>query len=614
MFHLYRLLAPRARAVAVPVKSFTVVRKGIVRKTFLEQVLGKESELKMRLYRYVPSQGWTSLDNIYKNLDPSITRVVTESSLRELMRAIRGCRVENGMVCRVDWIESNPDDVAKIASEKARVFQNDEELAETMLAYIPRAFVPLRAVARQVPIDIFPALRDSRFLFLLRHPEKFEVSHCVDDNCLVVRNITEGKPCTVKYEQFRLLRSTLIAAALAIPSQNPLSETDCLHRCPKTYRRRLNNAGFSFTTQASLFPKIFDLEREDEISCATSILSKLSDPEKSHPDNPKITTKIISKILLHAKGKFEKLMDVPEFSIFRKIGSQDDFLQASLSIREGNAALRHAKRIGAVRDDFIQNEILNILPQKPESVEYDVVLLKLSPKVRRQLAYEDGGLRKFLQDRPTIFYVEETSLYTRISRAAEPKQESKPKTDDKSSCKDDLDAPATENTENLGTDDDEIVDQSKVGHEIDTVDESEHILSMDDIKNMKCPAINRAAKDPKIDHKQRDDEIDPEFYLVKEVARYVPVMGVSGIAIRDLALQIGKENRKQIRADGFKTFNEFIEEYPDWFTLSGEGDDLYVNLCPESDSDELGEGAIENECTAESEQKLVEPAVPFSAH
>ena len=585
---------------------FPVVRKPLHQVSFIESYLGKESELKMKLRRYVPSQGWSSLTYIYKNLAPSLSTILIESSLKELMWGLRGCRIENDWVCRNDWMESNPVDPSETSEGKTRAFANEAELADAMLPYIPRDFVPLRAIALQTPIDIFPALRDSRFSFLLRHPDKFVVAQCVDDNAIVARSLSNVGRCRVLYQRYRFLRHSLIAAALAIPSKDPLSEIDCMHRIPKTYRRRILSSGYSFSTLASIFSDLFSVEREDDFAFATSIRSKISDPEKSHPDNPRITSRAITKIMSSAGKKLLKCVENADMSIFRKISAEEDFLQTALDIREGKAALKYSKRVGAVRDELIQNEIIGCLSgERSKYVEYDELLLKLSPKVRRQLAYEDGGLRKFIAGRPKIFNLAESETFTRISWCGHLELKSDAKVDSQGeSSKSDSKPTCVEAESKEGETWKNAEPQKRSDHtEINTnqsscppplnEDECDSILSLSNIQNMKEPGKKEAKASKDIVEPNEEAEEAEEDLLASEVARFVPVKGISGIAIRDLALQIGKNMRKRIQAEGFKTFNEFIYEYPEWFLVTGEGDNLYVNLSPFESAEE--ESVSENE-------------------
>ncbi|KNH05188.1 Tetratricopeptide repeat-containing protein [Perkinsela sp. CCAP 1560/4] len=565
-------------------------------KPYLHNYFGKESELKGKIRRYVPSQGWTSAKYLFKNLAPSLSNILVESTLKELLAELRGCRFENDRACRTKWLDSSPADANMTNDGMIRSFQNDLELCEAVQDYIPCQFVPLREVALQTPIDVFTALRESRFLFLLRFPEKFTVAHCIDDNTIVVKNLQSNNfdPC---YRRYRSYSDAILAAALCIPCKDAISEKDCLYRIPRFYRIIIRNMGYSFSTLAGLYPDLFVVESDDELSFSNGIRSKVSDPEKSHPDNPPLSTKAVVRLLQRNYRRLEALTESRNTEIFREIKTEDEFLQTALDIQNGKAALRFSRRIGTVRDELIQNEILSCLPQDPaESLEYDEVLLNLTPKVRRQLAYQEGGFRKFVADRNSLFIVVEESNSTRIARANPPTIEvtkkeltaaDTPTTEKQSGATEDH---ATRHSLGDGFHDKEgplTEDGESYTPTISTKDEDnslsfsadeDDVLSLENIQNMKVPEKKTLEEDVVEEYEELEGNDDD--YLASEVARFVPAEGISGIAVRDLALQIGKEMRRKIREEGFKTFNEFIEAYPEWFIVHEQADGVFINLKP----------------------------------
>ena len=559
-----------------------------------QRIVGKESALMRDIRRYVPSEGWSTVSHVSFILAPHLRSIVNPGILNEILHSLSDCVVREDRVCRKFWLDSNPPDPELMASNQPRTLADDDELCSCVLPYIPHFYVPLRAVARQLPGDLFLAMRTSRFIFLTKYPEIFELAHCIDENALVVRRIDKKRPedgfTPHMFHEFQEDRELMGVVALALPSRTGLSEGESMERLPIGLRREVVARGYSLTTLCSMYEGLFEVIREDEDSFSVLIRSLVSDEEITDPECKRQKESDLETSFEGKRHELEQLMIPTEPCSAFELVTADRFVEVAKKIYSGREALTMSRRLCLVRADTIQKEVWKILPEDSKAMEYDEILLKLDSKVRRQLSFEEGGLREFLKKRKEHFVYTEGLSTIKVARGAKPvpglNEDPAKKKREEYTVKF---PPSTPVAESIS----EKVSSLPIAPE--TPKRKKKYLQP-------RPANEETVWDDEEDTENYDAEYDGEEDdpLASAVAGHVPEKGKPGISLNDLAKCISVDTRNGIKEEGYDTFLDFLKAWPEWFVLDSSSDNPLINLRPldelenEDGEDEYNEREEEN--------------------
>eukprot|EP00759_Apiculatamorpha_spiralis_P020921 PhF_6_TR26108/c1_g1_i1/m.36920 len=407
-----------------------VVYAAVVRSrpmTLFERIVGKESAFKRELRRYVPSEGWITISNIATQITPALKPLVNRTVLEEVYQSLpdlvykpsqqQGEGEGDTLVCRKVWLEHlrqhRGQEDTMVTEGAPRSLTSEDDLITAVSPYLPNhVYVPLRAIARNLPFDIITSVRQSRFLFLPNHPDKFDVAHCLDDNCIVAKRVplyttTDGVDYFPNmYYEYEHDPDLMMKLALVLPSMRGINEIDSLKRLPINLRRDLRSKGYSLTCLCAMHEELFEVVRMDDDNFSVFIRSLVSDPETTDPETSRQRDSDLE--LLFEQQRDELLKPCTQITTHNAFSPLDveSFISTALKLHAGRRIV-YAHKIGHVASDVVEHTLMKHLPKDPqEKMEYDSLMKKLPQRIAKQLSFVQGGCRAFLRARPQYFAIE----------------------------------------------------------------------------------------------------------------------------------------------------------------------------------------------------------------